>query len=98
MAEVHTTLLDRLRMAKDIALGMNWLHSNRPPILHRDLNPSNLVCGDNLHVKISDYGLARIRDDNADRMDAQSGGTPYWYCTNRLFKHTPHYLSSEYSN
>jgi serine/threonine protein kinase len=32
-----------MRMAKDIALGMNWLHQNKPPIIHRDLKPANLL-------------------------------------------------------
>lgn len=62
--EFQAPLLQRMRMAKDVALGMYWLHANKPPILHRDLNPSNLLVDANGHIKIADYGLSRIRDES----------------------------------
>lgn len=30
-------------LAHDIALGLNFLHTNNPPILHRDLKSHNLL-------------------------------------------------------
>ena len=36
-------LLTRMKMAKDAALGMNWLHSSNPVFIHRDLKLSNLL-------------------------------------------------------
>lgn len=43
--KIEITLLQKIKMMKDIALGMNWLHCSKPPIIHRDLKPSNvLVC------------------------------------------------------
>jgi serine/threonine protein kinase len=70
-----------MKMAKDITLGLNWLHSNKPPIIHRDLNPSNLLVDNHLHVKIADYGLSKFQDDvDPDKMVTDSGGgTPYWF-------------------
>ena len=48
----------RLRMARDVAVGMNWLHSSKPvQFLHRDLKPSNLLVDDNLRIKICDFGF-----------------------------------------
>lgn len=35
--QVELTWSQRLQMALDIAMGMNYLHSENPPILHRDL-------------------------------------------------------------
>lgn len=35
--------LQILRMGKDVAMGMNWLHLSKPPIIHRDLKPNNLL-------------------------------------------------------
>lgn len=51
---------DRLRMAKDIALGLSWLH-NISKIVHRDLKPANLLLDASLRVKITDFGFAQLR-------------------------------------
>jgi len=32
-----------LQMAKDIALGLNWLHEANPPIIHGNVTPKNLL-------------------------------------------------------
>lgn len=53
------TLLERLRMAKEAALGLSWLHRNH--IAHRELKPSNILLDANNHAKVADYGLARVR-------------------------------------
>jgi len=51
-------LYTKLRMARDIAVGMNWLHSSKPvQFLHRDLKPSNLLVDDNYRIKICDFGF-----------------------------------------
>lgn len=43
--------------ARDIALGMAYLHNNK--IIHRDLKSPNILIADNLRVKVSDFGTAR---------------------------------------
>ncbi|XP_071719603.1 uncharacterized protein [Rutidosis leptorrhynchoides] len=60
----NTTKLDwrrRVRMAVDIAQGMNYLHHCQPPIIHRDLKSSNLIVDKNWTVKVGDFGLSRIK-------------------------------------
>lgn len=37
------SLFTRIKMAKDAALGMNWLHLSNPIFIHRDLKLSNLL-------------------------------------------------------
>jgi serine/threonine protein kinase len=39
----NLSLFQRMKMAKDAALGMNWLHSSNPIFIHRDLKLSNLL-------------------------------------------------------
>eukprot|EP01105_Mastigella_eilhardi_P010724 TRINITY_DN2495_c0_g1_i11.p1 TRINITY_DN2495_c0_g1~~TRINITY_DN2495_c0_g1_i11.p1 ORF type:complete len:808 (+),score=89.13 TRINITY_DN2495_c0_g1_i11:2-2425(+) len=46
-----------VNIAHDIALGMNFLHTNDPPILHRDLKSANLLLASNFSCKIADFGL-----------------------------------------
>lgn len=50
-----------LRASLDVAKGMAYLHSASPPILHRDLKSPNLLLDDSFGVKISDFGLARVK-------------------------------------
>lgn len=53
-----TPLATRIRMAKDAALGMNWLHGINH-IIHRDLKPANLLVDENNRVKVTDFGFVR---------------------------------------
>ncbi|GLT80162.1 hypothetical protein SLA2020_516160 [Shorea laevis] len=50
-----------LRLALDIARGMNYLHENKPvPIIHRDLEPSNILRDDSGHLKVADFGVSKL--------------------------------------
>ena len=51
----------RSRMALEAALGMLYLHSLKPPVLHRDLKGPNLLVDHQFRVKIADFGLLRFR-------------------------------------
>ncbi|XP_021754142.1 probable tyrosine-protein kinase DDB_G0283397 [Chenopodium quinoa] len=67
----------RLRMALDVARGMNYLHHRNPPIVHRDLKSSNLLVDKNWNVKVGDFGLSKLK--HATFLTAKSGGgTPQW--------------------
>ena len=44
-------------MALDIARGMNYLHSCRPPIVHRDLKSPNLLVDKDFTVKVRGFSL-----------------------------------------
>jgi len=54
-------------IGKHVALAMNWLHTRSPPILHLDLKPANILLTDlhSLHIKVSDFGLARPTDSDS---------------------------------
>lgn len=50
-----------LKLAMDIARGMNYLHENKPgPIIHRDLEPSNILRDDSGHLKVADFGGSKL--------------------------------------
>ena len=44
----------------DVALGLCYLHSQTPPIIHRDLSSNNVLLTPSMMAKISDLGLAKI--------------------------------------
>jgi WNK lysine deficient protein kinase len=45
--------------ARQILLGLNYLHNHNPPIIHRDLKCDNIfINGHQGEVKIGDLGLA----------------------------------------
>ncbi|PON90648.1 Serine/threonine protein kinase [Trema orientale] len=50
-----------LKFALDIARGMNYLHEHKPEaIVHRDLEPSNLLRDDSGHLKVADFGVSKL--------------------------------------
>ena len=62
----------------DVALGLCYLHSQSPSIIHRDLSSNNVLLTANMTAKISDLGVARILNLTplqVSRM-TQTPGTP----------------------
>ena len=49
------------RISSEIVDGLNYLHSHRPPVVHRDLNSKNVLLTETGLVKISDLGQAKFR-------------------------------------
>ncbi|KAK4571956.1 hypothetical protein RGQ29_030378 [Quercus rubra] len=51
----------KLRMALDVAKGINYLHCLNPPVVHWDLKSPNLLVDKNWTVKVCDFGLSRFK-------------------------------------
>lgn len=50
-----------VKFALDIARGMNYLHERKPDaIIHRDLEPSNILRDDSGHLKVADFGVSKL--------------------------------------
>ena len=58
------TLGCKAAILRDVANGLNFLHSQTPAIIHRDLTATNVLLDDKLTAKIADFGNARIVDLN----------------------------------
>ena len=62
----------------DVAKGLNYLHNQHPPVIHRDLTSNNVLLTSDMAAKISDLGVAKIVDLpplQVSRM-TQTPGTP----------------------
>lgn len=79
----------RLRMALDVAKGINYLHCLHPPIVHWDLKSPNLLVDKNWAVKVCDFGLSRFKA-NTFISSKSVAGTPEWMA--------PEFLRGEPSN
>jgi len=62
------------KIALQISLGMNYLHMNKPAIIHRDLKSANVLVDDSFNCKIGDFGLSRMR---SQAMTGQTGTYQY---------------------
>ncbi|KAI5331854.1 hypothetical protein L3X38_021980 [Prunus dulcis] len=57
-----------VRLALDIARGMSYLHENKPEaIIHRDLEPSNILRDDSGHLKVADFGVSKLLTVKEDK-------------------------------
>ncbi|KAG2686713.1 hypothetical protein I3760_09G020400 [Carya illinoinensis] len=66
----------RLNIALDVARGMEYLHSMaHQSFIHRDLKSSNILLGDDLRAKISDFGLVKLAPDGEKSMVTRLAGT-----------------------
>ena len=50
----------KLSILNDACLGLRYLHSRNPPIVHCDLTPNNILLGGHLEAKITDLGVAKV--------------------------------------
>lgn len=67
----------RIAMAIDAAEGLQYLHSQSPPIVHRDMKSANMLVTQDHQVKISDFNLSKILDDST-RSSSLGAMNPRW--------------------
>ena len=52
----------KLAILLDVAYGLLYLHTQNPPIVHRDLTASNVLLTNDLRAKLADLGVSKILD------------------------------------
>ncbi|GAA5903063.1 uncharacterized protein JCM6883_002680 [Sporobolomyces salmoneus] len=71
----------RLRMSFsiDIARALSYLHASPRSCMHRDLKGENLLVTENERLKVCDFGLARVVDEQSASAEVQKS-RPLTYC------------------
>ncbi len=52
--------IDFIKISKQIFSALKYLHSLKPPLIYRDLKPSNIIIDENLDIKLIDFGITRV--------------------------------------
>ena len=78
IADINVTLTHRVLPVKsqtDIASAMEYLHAQRPIIIHRDLKSHNILRSFNGSMKLCDFGLVNIKNTTAGTPAYMAPGT-----------------------
>lgn len=70
----------------DVCDILDYLHSQNPPVIYRDLKPSNIMLNQDGHIKIIDFGIARKKVKGKD--DTMPLGTSGYASPEHFTKHT----------
>ena len=65
----------KLSIIKDVALGLRYLHTRNPLIIHRDLSSNNVLLSKGMEGKIGDLGTARLVDPRRQSRMTKAPGT-----------------------
>ncbi|XP_076957103.1 putative LRR receptor-like serine/threonine-protein kinase RFK1 [Bidens hawaiensis] len=66
----------RFKICIGIAQGLAFLHNeSRLKIVHRDIKATNVLLDKDLNPKISDFGLARLHEDDKTHVSTRVAGT-----------------------
>ena len=64
------------KFLQQTASGLAYLHSCKPPIIHQDIKPGNILIDNNGNYRITDFGISVKRDYNNDSyLDDKDSGT-----------------------
>ncbi|KAL3844235.1 hypothetical protein ACJIZ3_001638 [Penstemon smallii] len=86
----------RIKMALDVAKGMNYLHTSNPTIVHRDLKTPNLLVDKNWVVKVCDFGMSRLQH-HTFLSSKSTAGTAEWMAPEVLRNEPSNEKSDVYS-
>jgi len=88
------TFWKKIPILYNVSLGLNFLHSHKPQILHQDLSPNNIMLTNHHLAKIGDLGMAQmVRADSKQTKGklTKLSGTPHFMPPEALVKDNPVY-------
>ena len=65
----------KLSILEEVCLGLRYLHSRNPPVVHRDLTPNNILLSYRLEAKITDLGAAKVMQTTDAKTMTRAPGT-----------------------
>ncbi|XP_041821291.1 sensor for unfolded proteins in the ER ire1-like isoform X2 [Chelmon rostratus] len=74
----------REKLVKQILKSLKTLHCQKPPILHRDLKPQNVLIDVNGRARLADFGISRRLLDDQTTYRTNRAGTKCWMAKETL--------------
>ena len=68
----------KIWIIKNVALGLRYLHTRNPSIIHRDLSSNNVLLSKGMEGKIGDLGTARLVDPRRQSRMTTAPGTAHF--------------------
>ncbi|KAH7302325.1 hypothetical protein KP509_23G067600 [Ceratopteris richardii] len=76
MHAINLNWYRRLEIALSVAKGLDYLHSFAdPPVIHRDVKPSNILLDDHMIAKVSDFGISKANPETDTHVSTRPAGT-----------------------
>ena len=79
--EKHSLHLEwpvRMKICLGIAKGLAYLHEESSlKVVHRDIKATNVLLDKSLNAKISDFGLAKLHEEENTHISTRIAGTMY---------------------
>ncbi|KAI9083596.1 hypothetical protein K1719_034538 [Acacia pycnantha] len=73
---IHLDWPTRVKICQGIARGLAYLHEeSRLKIVHRDIKATNILLDKDMNAKISDFGLAKLDEDENTHISTRIAGT-----------------------
>lgn len=88
-------LINELDYAIQICKGVDHAHTNR--IIHCDLKPSNILINGSNQIKITDFGLARVMQQNIQELENYFWGSPFYISPEQAQGESPTVAADIYS-
>ncbi|MBK8049464.1 MAG: PD40 domain-containing protein [Anaerolineales bacterium] len=68
--------IDAIPIALEVCAALQYLHSQQPPIIHRDIKPQNIIITPSDRVMLVDFGLSKVLAQDVVTVPGARGMTP----------------------